>query len=111
MYKTIVLQLAVTLIAAAFAGFWLGERGVISVLLGGAAYLVPNLIFVARLSAAAGSGRASGATFFVGEFLKILSTLTILVLAQKFYEVHWLAMLGGLFVELKANLFAFLLKN
>lgn len=111
MYKIIVLQAAATAMAALIAGFFMGERGVVSVVLGGVAYFVPNLLFVCRLSVAAGNHRASGATFFVGEFLKILSTLVILALAQKFYEVHWLAMLAGLFVALKANLFAFLLKN
>lgn len=111
MYKTVVLQLAAILIVAALVGFWMGERDAVSVLLGGAAYLVPNALFVVRLSATARSGQASGAAFFVGELLKILSTLVILMLAQKFYDVQWLAMLGGLFVALKANLFAFLLKN
>jgi F0F1-type ATP synthase assembly protein I len=51
MYKTVVLQLAAILIVAALVGFWLGERDAISVLLGGAAYLVPNALFVVRLSA------------------------------------------------------------
>jgi len=80
-------------------------------MLGGAAYLLPNLFFVVRLRSAARRGQASAATFFVGELVKILATIVILAAAQRFYEVHWLAMLIGLFAALKANLFAFLLKT
>lgn len=111
MYKAVLLQFAVILVAAGLAGLWLGPQGMVSALLGGAAYAIPNLFFVARLSAAATMGRASAATFFFGELVKVLATIVILVAAQRFYPVHWLAMLGGLFVALQANLLAFLLKN
>lgn len=111
MFKTVLLQLAATLFAAIIAGVWIGTRGAVSVVLGGAAYLLPNLLFVVRLRVAANRGQASTATFFVGELVKILATILILAAAQKFYDVHWLALLVGLFVALKANLFAFLLKT
>ena len=111
MFKTVLLQLAATVVAAVIAGLWVGSRGAVSVALGGAAYLLPTLLFVVRLRAAATRGQASTATFFVGELVKILATILILAAAQKFYDVHWLALLVGLFVALKANLFAFLLKT
>ena len=111
MFKAVLLQLVATIIAAVIAGLWVGTRGAVSVVLGGAAYVLPNLLFVVRLRAAAIRGQASAATFFVGELVKILSTILILAAAQKFYDVHWLALLAGLFVALKANLFAFLLKT
>lgn len=111
MYKAVVVQWVVILVAAGLSGMWLGHPGVVSVLLGGAAYAIPNLLFVARLSAASATGRANATTFFVAELCKVLLTIGILVAAQRFYAVHWLAMLGGLFVALQANLFAFLLKN
>lgn len=111
MYKTVLLQFSVILVAAGLAGLWLGQRGMVSVLLGGAAYGIPNLFFVAQLSATATMGRASVATFFFGELIKVVATVVILVAAQRFYPIHWLAMLGGLFVALQANLLAFLLKN
>lgn len=110
MYKAVLLQFAVILGAAGLAGLWLGQQGMVSVLLGGAAYAIPNLFFVARLSAAT-MGRANAATFFFGELVKVLATIVILGAAQRYYAVHWLAMLGGLFVALQANLLAFLLKN
>jgi ATP synthase protein I len=111
MFKTVLLQMAATLVAAGLAGLWVGTRGAVSAALGGAAYLLPNLLFVVRLRSAASRGQASAATFFVGELIKIVATIGILAAAQHWYEVHWLAMLVGLFVALKANLFAFLLKT
>lgn len=111
MLKTIGLQLGAVLVIAAVAGGWIGAQGAISVLIGGASYLVPNLLFVLRLKIAAASGRANAMTFFAGEFFKVAATIGILVAAHKFYDVHWLALLVGLFAALKANLFAFLLKT
>ena len=75
------------------------------------AYLLPNTIFVVRLRIASASGQASAATFFVGELFKVVATILLLAVAQTYFEVHWLALLIGLFAALKANLFAFLLKT
>lgn len=111
MFKTVLLQVAMTLVVAGLAGLWVGSRGAVSAALGGLAYLLPNLLFVVRLRSAASRGQASAATFFVGELVKVLATILILAAAQRFYDVHWLAMLVGLFAALKANLFAFLLKT
>lgn len=111
MFKAVLLQLVMTLVVAGLAGLWVGTRGAVSAVLGGVAYLLPNLLFVVRLRATATSGQASVATFFVGELVKIVATIGILVAAQAYYDVHWLALLIGLFVALKANLFAFLLKT
>ncbi len=112
MHKVVLLQLVVTLIAAVLGYLFVGERGFFSALFGGFAYLLPNLVFVVRLKAAAVSGRASGVSFFVGEFGKIVATIGILVAVQQWYPgVHWIMMLIGLFAALKANLFAFLVKT
>ncbi len=112
MWKTVLLQVAATFLAVGI-GFWVvGERGALSALLGGFAYILPNLVFVVRLRAAAVSGRASGVSFFVGEFGKVAATIGILVAVQQFYgDVHWILMLVGLFAALKANLLAFLVKT
>jgi len=112
MLKAVLLQLGVTLVAGGLGFLFAGERGLYSALFGGLAYLLPNLIFVVRLKAAAASGRASGVSFFAGEFGKIVATIGILVAVQQWYaEVHWVFMLIGLFAALKANLFAFLVKT
>ncbi len=111
MYKTLALQMAATLVVAGLAGLWVGTRGAVSAAIGGAAYLLPNLLFVVRLRSATLRGQASAATFFVGELVKIVATIAVLAAAQRWYDVHWLALLVGLFAALKANLFAFLLKT
>ena len=111
MLRAVLLQLAIVFAAALVVTPWLGFRGCISVVLGGVAYTLPNLMFVLRLRYAASVGQASAASFFVGELLKVLATIALLAIAQRWYEVHWLALLVGLFAALKANLFAFLLKN
>jgi len=112
MFKTVLLQVGATMLAVLGGGVFAGERGAVSALLGGAAYILPNLVFVVRLKASIASGRASGTVFFVGEFGKIVATIGILVAVQHYYhDVHWLAMLVGLFAALKANLFAFLVKT
>jgi ATP synthase protein I len=79
--------------------------------LGGAAVVIPNLLFALSLWAAARSGRASAAGFLVGEFIKVAATVALLVIiAGAYRDLNWLALLAGLFVALKANLFVILIK-
>jgi ATP synthase protein I len=108
MIKVILLQSGLVAVVAAIAAGLVGAQGAISALIGGTAYILPNLLFVLRLALVR---RANVMTFFAGEFFKIAGTIGILAIAVRFYEVHWVCMLVGLFVALKANLFAFLLKN
>lgn len=108
MIKVILLQSVLVAVVAAIAAGLVGARGAISALVGGLAYILPNLLFVLRLVLVR---RANVMTFFAGEAFKIAGTIGILVIAIQLYEVHWVCMLIGLFVALKANLFAFLLKN
>ena len=101
----------IVILGAALASIWLEIRGAVSVLLGGAAYILPNLLFVARLRWSVKAGEANAGTFFVGELFKVLATIAILAAAHRWFDVHWVALLAGLFAALKANLFAFLLKT
>ncbi|BAO31397.1 hypothetical protein SUTH_03627 [Sulfuritalea hydrogenivorans sk43H] len=99
------------MIVAGLAWLWAGPHGAASAGLGGAAVVIPNLFFALSLWAAARSGRASVARFFVGEFIKVAATLALLVIVAGAYrDLHWLALLAGLLVALKANLFAILIK-
>lgn len=111
MLKAVFLQSAVIAVAALLVWPWLGGRGALSVLLGGASYLLPNLLFVMRLQWSVRRGVAGAGTFFVGELLKVGTTIVLLALAHRWFDVHWVALLIGLFAALKANLFAFLLKT
>jgi len=111
MYRVVLLQAVAMIAVALVAGGLVGIKGGVSAIIGGSAYILPNLLFVVRLSAAAVTGRASSASFFVGELGKILVTIGILATAPQYIEIHWISMLAGLFAALKANLFAFLLKT
>ncbi|MDK9715715.1 ATP synthase subunit I [Sulfuritalea hydrogenivorans] len=111
MFKAVFHQGIATLIVAGLAWLWAGPHGAASAGLGGAAVVIPNLFFALSLWAAARSGRASVARFFVGEFIKVAATLALLVIVAGAYrDLHWLALLAGLLVALKANLFAILIK-
>ncbi len=114
MLKVVLLQAAALALVVVIAGLSVGERGAASALIGGSAYLIPNLLFVVRLKfAVAGSklGRANVVTFVAGELFKVAATIVTLVVAQRWVDLHWLAMLGGLFAVLQTNFFAFLLKT
>lgn len=111
MFRAVFHQGIATLIVAGLAWIWAGPHGALSAALGGAAVTVPNLLFALSLWAAALSGRASVARFFVGEFIKIVATLALLaIVAGAYRDLHWLALLAGLVVALKANLFVILIK-
>lgn len=111
MFKAVFHQGVATLIVAGLAWFWAGPHAALSAALGGAAVFVPNLLFAMSLWAAARSGRASVTRFFVGEFIKIVATLALLaIVAGAYRDLHWLALLAGLIVALKANLFVILIK-
>jgi len=111
MFRAVLHQGVATLLAAGLAWIWAGQHGAVSAGLGGAAIVIPNLLFALSLWAAARSGRASVAGFFVGEFIKVAATLALLVIVAGAYrDLHWLALLAGMFVALKANLFVILIK-
>lgn len=111
MFRAVFHQGVATLIVAGLAWFWAGPHAALSAALGGAAVFVSNLLFAMSLWAAAKSGRASVTRFFVGEFIKVVATLALLaIVAGAYRDLHWLALLAGLIVALKANLFVILIK-
>jgi ATP synthase protein I len=111
MFRAVLHQCVATFLAVVLAWFWVGSHGAVSAGLGGAAVVVPNLLFALSLWAAAQSGKASAAGFLIGEFIKVAATMALLVIVAGAYrDLHWLALLAGMFVALKANLFVILIK-
>jgi len=108
MFRVVLLQgvaaLLVTLVAWALGG----EAAAWSALAGGAACVVPNGLFALRLAAAARRPQGtSAATFFVGEFVKVASTVALLALVVWAYrDLVWLAMIAAVIVTLKSYLIA-----
>ena len=111
MFRAVLLQSVATLVVSALAWLWAGQHGAVSAALGSAAIVFPNLLYALSLWAAALSGRVSVTRFFVGELIKVAATLALLVIVAGAYrDLHWPALLAGLFVALKANLFVILIK-
>ena len=92
---------------ALISGWLGGVAAFLSALAGSLAYLLPNVLFAARLFVA--TFRPSGASpvvFLVGELLKVLATVMLLwVVAREGGDrVNWLACLAGLIATLKGYL-------
>lgn len=111
MFKVVGLQAGAVLVVAIIAGWLAGERAAWSAVAGGAAYLLPGLLFVVRLRVAIATQRAGAVGFLVGEAVKLAAVIAVLILLPRFMELNWPALLAGLSVVLFANLFALLLKN
>jgi len=113
MFRAIFLQAGATIIAATAGGLFAGTQGAVSAILGGAACTLPNLLFALRLKAVANRRGASfPANFFLGEFVKILATIALLVLVVREYaDLHWPSMLIGLGLALQAGFLAFWKKS
>ena len=108
MFRLILLQGMATLVVALLAWVLGGAAAGWSALAGGAACVVPNGLFALRLTAAARRPQgANVATFFVGEFLKVASTVALLALIVWAYsDLVWLAMIAAVIVTLKSYFIA-----
>ena len=113
MFRAVLLQAVATLVVAASAGLLTGRHGAVSAALGGAVIVLPNALFaLRRFVESRKPGGASAAGFFVGEFMKVAATIVLLAAAASLYrDLHWLALIAGLVVALKANLLALLSKK
>lgn len=111
MLKTLILQTAAVVLAAALMGTLMGWGGARSVLAGGAAYVLPNLLFALRLMAANAARRMGAAGFLIGEAIKLAAVVALLLWLPRVVEIHWPALIAGLFVVMFVNLFALLLKT
>jgi len=104
MARIVTLQFCAALNLAIIALLFGGQAAGISALLGGLCCALPNALFALRLYA--GTHRPGGANpfiFFTGEFLKILTTIALLVAVVKLYhDIHWLAFLAAFIVVLKS---------
>jgi ATP synthase protein I len=98
------LQFCVALIVAIIATLIGGQVAGISALSGGLCYALPNGLFAVRLYACTRKpGGANPATFFIGEFLKILTVIALLTAVVLLYrELHWLSFLVGFTAVLKS---------
>lgn len=111
MLKTLLMQAAAILAAAAVSGLLAGSVAARSALAGGAAYFLPNLLFVLRLRLAIATQQAGAVGFLIGEAVKLTAVVVLLAILPRLIEVNWPALIAGLSVVLFVNLFALLLKT
>jgi ATP synthase protein I len=112
MFRIVGLQILATLIVALAAWPLGGVKAAISALLGGAAVVVPNALFALRLAIAARRPQGTDmGVFFVGEFVKIGSTVALLALtAWAWKDLVWLALIVAVVAALKSYLIALLIR-
>jgi ATP synthase protein I len=81
-YRMLLLEAGTIIVCGLLFFVFVSLEFAYSVILGGLAFIVPNVLFVSfslRKSAAGSSGKSTLAWFFVGEAIKIVTTITIFV--------------------------------
>ncbi|MBS3936334.1 MAG: ATP synthase subunit I [Sulfuritalea sp.] len=111
MRNVLLIQAATILVAAAIAGMLGGMVYARSVLIGGGAYFIPNLLFVVRLRIASGGRRVGAVGFMIGAAVKLCAVLALLSILPQLFVVSWPAVIAGLFVVLLVNTLALLVKT
>src|SRR5574338_1520370 len=108
MLAAVGLQIAAVAVLALLAGGWAGWESARSVMLGGAAAIIPNALFALRLALhRKRTPESYPVVFFLGEFAKLGLTVGLLAwIVKSVPDIRWLPLLIGLIVALKAPLFA-----
>ncbi len=104
MARLILLQLAAAFVVALVAVLLSGLPAGISALLGGLSCAIPNALFAMRLhSSAKKPGGGNPMNFFIGEFIKIGSTIALMIaVVWLYHDLHWVAFIAGIVVILKS---------
>jgi ATP synthase protein I len=104
MLRVVLLQLATTVIVGVIAGLLGGMPALLSALLGGLCCVVPNGLFALRLFVnSQKAGAANPMSFFIGEFIKIALTITLLgVIVWLYRDLNGLALIAAFIAALKS---------
>jgi ATP synthase protein I len=96
-YRIVFLQLAGVVVLASLALMIRGITSGFSVLMGGLAYVIPNLIFVWRVFRFVGAQQMTlfVAAFFVGEAMKLFLSAILFLVIVKYLPVSLLSELVG----------------
>jgi ATP synthase protein I len=104
MLRIVLIQLITTVVVALVAGGLGGVPAFWSALLGGLCCALPNGLFALRLHMSTRKpGGANPMTFFIGEFIKIATTIALLGAVVWLYrDVNWLAFVLSFIAVLKS---------
>lgn len=106
-FRILVLQLMATLVAVLLCVIYAGVRGGVSAALGGLACALPNVLLAWRVKVASTRHRAGFVVvFFLGEIVKLVAIIGLLVYIAKAYDdLHWPSLLIGVGCATYALLF------
>lgn len=104
MARVVLLQIVAALVSALIAAAAASPSAGVSALLGGLCCAIPNALFAARLYFNAKKpGGATPVGFFIGEFIKIASTIALMgAVVWLYHDVNWLAFVVTFIVVLKS---------
>jgi len=106
-YKLIILQLILLSIVAGVSVFVSDWRGFISVLLGGGAWIIPNIYFVRKLFKPKNARDAQTLLkdFFCGEGIKLLLSAGLIIFIMFLVSIKAGAFLSGYIATIAASFF------
>lgn len=96
-YRIVIWQFACVVLLAILAAILRGKNSGFSVLAGGSAYVLPNLLFVWRVFRYAGASQMAQfmSAFFIGEMLKLVLSAILFLMIVKYLPVSLLSLLVG----------------
>jgi ATP synthase protein I len=96
-YRIVIWQFACVVLLAVVAAILRGKNSGFSVFIGGAAYVLPNLLFVWRVFRYAGAQEMAKfmSAFFIGEMLKLMLSAILFLMIVKYLPVSLLSLLIG----------------
>ena len=104
MLRIVLMQFVTTAVLACIAGLLAGVPGFCSALLGGVCCAVPNGLFALRLYISARKpGGTDPMSFFIGEFVKIATTIALIgAVVWLYHDLNWPAFIVSFIVVLKS---------
>ncbi len=104
MLRIVIMQFVITAVLAFIAGLLADLSGFCSALLGGVCCAVPNGLFALRLYTSAHKlGGANLMSFFIGEFIKIATTIVLIgTVVWLYHDLNWPAFIVSFIVVLKS---------
>jgi len=103
-YKLIILQLILLIAVSALFGIFGTWRNILSVTLGGMAWIIPNVYLVTRIFKNKSCTDASSITknFIIGESIKLLLSMILIILIVLLIPITKVAFLSGYITAIAA---------
>jgi len=101
-------QFVAALVAVCIGLLLAGVQGALSAAAASVAAFVPSCWFALHLTMLARHGKVSPVGFLLGEFIKVVATILLLIVAARLLsDIYWPAFMLGVVMVLQASLLAF----